>query len=154
MPVKHDLLQDLGLTKEAVSKFRSENPHLNQLFVQYGEKDAEVVEAEANDAIGVPDDVLRTLKEQHLQHPSKVTRAQIDNLRRRLHLTRTMQILGVSSLFLCVVTMFLLYVGFFVLSAYVFGAALLLLIGSLGVSIWEIQISVRALEIHLHDMEK
>ena len=66
--------------------------------------------------------LVRTLKEQHLQHPSKVTRAQIDNLRRRLHLTRTMQILGVSSLFLCVVTMFLLYVGFFVLSAYVFGA--------------------------------
>ena len=98
--------------------------------------------------------LVRTLKEQHLQHPSKVTRAQIDNLRRRLHLTRTMQILGVSSLFLCVVTMFLLYVGFFVLSAYVFGAALLLLIGSLGVSIWEIQISVRALESHLHDMEK
>ena len=97
--------------------------------------------------------LVRTLKEQ-LQHPSKVTRAQIENLRRRLHLTRTMQILGVSSLFLCVVTMFLLYVGFFVLSAYVFGAALLLLIGSLGVSIWEIQISVRALEIHLHDMEK
>ena len=98
--------------------------------------------------------LVRTLKEQHLQHPSKVTRAQIDNLRRRLHLTRTMQILGVTSLFLCVVTMFLLYVGLILLSAYVFGAALLLLIGSLGVSIWEIQISVRALEIHLHDMEK
>ena len=29
--------------------------------------------------------LVRTLKEQHLQHPSKVTRAQIDNLRRRLH---------------------------------------------------------------------
>ncbi len=72
MPVKHDLLQDLGLTKEAVSKFRSENPHLNQLFVQYGEKDAEVVEAEANDAIGVPDDVLRTLKEQRLQIKDKI----------------------------------------------------------------------------------
>ena len=98
--------------------------------------------------------LVRTLKEQHLQHPSKVTRAQIDNLCRRLHLTRTMQILGVMSLFLCVVTMFLLYVGLILLSAYVFGAALLLLIGSLGVSIWEIQISVRALEIHLHDMEK
>ena len=92
--------------------------------------------------------LVRTLKEQHLQHPSKVTRAQIDNLRRRLHL------LGVTSLFLCVVTMFLLYIGLILLSAYVFGAALLLLIGSLGVSIWEIQISVRALEIHLHDMEK
>mgnify|MGYP000508389523 FL=1 len=97
--------------------------------------------------------LVRTLKEQHLQHPSKVTRAQIDNLRRRLHLTRSMQALGVSSLFLCVVTMFLIYVGLMLLSAYVFGAALLLLVGSLGVSIWEIQISVRALEIHLKDME-
>ena len=84
--------------------------------------------------------LVRTLKEQHLQHPSKVTRAQIDNLRRRLHLTRTMQLLGVTSLFLCVVTMFLIYVGLMLLSAYVFGAALLLLVGSLGVSIWEIQI--------------
>ena len=93
--------------------------------------------------------LVRTLKEQHLQHPSKVTRAQIDNLRRRLHLTRTMQLLGVTSLFLCVVTMFLIYVGLMLLSAYVFGAALLLLVGSL----WEIQISVRSLEIHLKDME-
>ena len=97
--------------------------------------------------------LVRTLKEQHLRHPSKVTRAQIDNLRRRLHLTRTMQLLGVTSLFLCVVTMFLIYVGLMLLSAYVIGAALLLLVGSLGVSIWEIQISVRALEIHLKDME-
>ena len=32
--------------------------------------------------------------------------------------------------------------------------ASMLLIASLGVSIWEIQISVRALEIHLRDMEK
>ena len=97
--------------------------------------------------------LVRTLKEQQLQHPSKVTRAQIDNLRRRLHLTRSMQALGVSSLFLCVVTMFLIYVGMLLLSAYVFGAALLLLIASLGVSLWEIQISVRALDIHLKDME-
>ena len=50
--------------------------------------------------------------------------------------------------------MFLIYVGFFTLSAWVFGIALLLLIASLGVSIREIQISVRALEIHLKDMEK
>ena len=97
--------------------------------------------------------LVRTLKEQHLQHPSKVTRAQIDTLRRRLHLPRTMQLLGVTRLFRCVVTMFLIYVGLMLLSAYVFGAALLLLVGSLGVSIWEIQISVRALEIHLKDME-
>lgn len=98
--------------------------------------------------------LVRTLKEQHLQHPSKVTRAQIDNLRRRLHLTRTMQLLGVTSLFLCVVTMFLIYIGLATLSIWIFGVALLLLIGSLAVSIREIQISVRALEIHLDNMER
>ena len=98
--------------------------------------------------------LIRTLNEQHLQNPSKVTRGQIDNLRLRLHLTRTMQFLGVSSLFLCVVTMFLIYVGFYLTSAYVFGVALLLLIGSLGVSILEIHLSVGALEIHLKNMEK
>ena len=98
--------------------------------------------------------LVRNLKEQHIQNPSKVTKAQIDNLRRRLHLTRTMQFLGVTSLFLCVVTMFLIYIGLYVISGYVFGLALLFLIGSLGVSIHEIHISVRALEIHLLDMEK
>lgn len=98
--------------------------------------------------------LVRTLKDQHLQNPSKITMGQIVNLRRRLNLTRMMQILGVSSLFFCVVTMFLLYVGLELLSAWVFGVALLLLIGSLGVSIWEIQISVRALDLHLRDMEK
>lgn len=98
--------------------------------------------------------LVRTLKEQHQQHPSKVTQAQIDNLRRRLQLTRMMQALGVTSLFLCVVTMFMIYVGWSYLAAYVFGVALLLLIASLGVSIREIQISVQALEIHLRDMER
>lgn len=97
--------------------------------------------------------LVRTLQEQHLQNPSKVARAQIDNLRSRLHLTRTMQILGVTSLFLCVVTMLCIYIGFQTLSVYIFGVALVCLIGSLGVSIREIQISVRALEIHLRDME-
>lgn len=98
--------------------------------------------------------LVRSLHDQYCQHPSHVKRAQIDNLRRRLYLARTMQILGVSSLFLCVVTMFLIYVDLNRVAAYVFGVALLLLIASLGVSIREIQISVRALELHLHDMEE
>ena len=96
--------------------------------------------------------LIRTLKAQYLQHRSDLTAAQIDNLR-RLYLTRAMQILGIASLFLCVVTMFLLYIGLPLVAAYVFGAGLLALIGSLGVSIREIQISVRALEIYLNDME-
>lgn len=98
--------------------------------------------------------LVRTLRDQHRQNPSEVTRAQIDNLRRRLYLTRAMQILGVMSLFLCVVAMFLIYIGLQMPSAYIFGLSLLLLIGSLGLSVREIQISVRALEIHLRDMEE
>ena len=98
--------------------------------------------------------LVRTLRERYRENPSRVTRAQIDNLRRRLHLTRTMQILGVTSLFLCVVTMFMIYIGLSAVSAYVFGVALVCLIGALGVSIREIQISVRALDLHLHDMEE
>ena len=98
--------------------------------------------------------LVRTLRERYRENPSRVTRAQIDNLRRRLHLTRTMQILGVTSLFLCVVTMFMIYIGLSAVSAYVFGVALVCLIGSLGVSIREIQISVRVLDLHLHDMEE
>lgn len=97
--------------------------------------------------------LVRTLKEQYVKQHSEVTVAQINNLRKRLYLTRSMQVLGISSLFFCVITMFLIYIGLNTLSVYIFGLALLLLIASLGVSIWEIHISVKALEIHLKDME-
>ena len=80
--------------------------------------------------------------------------AQIENLRKRLNLTRTMQGLGIASLFFCVVSMFLIYIGLQLLSVYVFGLALILLIASLGVSFREIQISTRSLEIYLGAMEK
>ena len=98
--------------------------------------------------------LVRTLKDQYLANHSEVTAAQIKNLRKRLYLTRAMQILGISRLFFCVVVMFLIYIDLHTLSVYLFGLALLLLIGSLGLSIWEIQISVNALEIHLQDMEQ
>jgi hypothetical protein len=97
--------------------------------------------------------LVRLLKDRYEENPSAVAAAQIANLRKRLYLTRTMQELGIGSLFLCVVSMFLIYVGLLTLSAYVFGLALLLLIGSLGISLREIQISTHALELHLGTME-
>ncbi len=96
--------------------------------------------------------LVRNLKDQYLQNRSEVTAAQITNLRKRLYLTRSMQILGISSLFFCVISMFLVYINLRMLSVYVFGFALLLLIASLGVSIREIVISVKALELHLKDI--
>jgi len=97
--------------------------------------------------------LVRTLKDKYMENPSDITAAQIINLRKRLYLTRTMQVLGISSLFLCVVSMFLVYIDLNLLSVYVFGVALLLLIASLGVSIQETYISTRSLEIYLGEME-
>ena len=98
--------------------------------------------------------LVRQLRDRYVENPSDITEAQIENLRKRLNLTRTMQGLGIASLFLCVVSMFLIYIGLQLFSADVFGLALILLIASLGVSFREIQISTRSLEIYLGTMEK
>ena len=97
--------------------------------------------------------LIRTLHEKFKVNPNEVLLGQIANLRIRLYLTKYMQILGVSSLFLCVFTMFLIFIGSHLPAIWMFGTALLLLIASLGVSIHEIQISVKALDLHLGDME-
>jgi len=97
--------------------------------------------------------LVRNLHDRFVQKPTDVLLDQINNLRTRLHLTRYMQLLGILSLFFCVLSMFLIYVDLQPVAAYAFGIGLLLLIASLGLSVWEIQISVRALELHLKDME-
>ena len=96
--------------------------------------------------------VVRALKEKHQQTPDPKDIAQIANLRKRLYLTRSMQILGILSLLLCVIAMFFIYVSWQIFAAWIFGIALLLLAASLCVCIWEINISVKALEIHLEDI--
>ena len=93
--------------------------------------------------------VVRALKEKHQQTHDPKDIAQIANLRKRLYLTRSMQILGILSLLLCVIAMFFIYVSWQIFAAWIFGIALLLLAASLCVCIWEINISVKALEIHL-----
>jgi len=98
--------------------------------------------------------LVRTLKDKYLENPDALTAAQITNLRKRLTLTRNMQWLGVGSLLLCVVTMFAIYIGLQSIAPWIFGLALILLICSLGMSVREIQISIRALDIYLNDIEK
>ena len=97
--------------------------------------------------------LIRILKEKYLKDHDLRMIPQIKNLRRRLYLTQVMQILGIGSLLLCVVSMFFIFISKSLLGAYVFGLALLLLAASLCVCIWEINISVKALEIHLIDIE-
>ncbi|NBR82939.1 MAG: DUF2721 domain-containing protein [Flavobacteriia bacterium] len=97
--------------------------------------------------------VVRNLHDKYLDKQDDLLIEQIKNLKKRLGLTRAMQILGITSLLLCVFTMFLVYVHYVVLATWVFGIALLLLILSLSLLIWEIQISTYALSLHLRDIE-
>ena len=99
--------------------------------------------------------LVRNLHAAYKERPDELLIGQIRNLRTRLDLIRWMQIFGIASLLLCVFSMFLIYVG--CESApprSVFGLALVLMIVSLALSIWEIQISVRALNLHLSDIER
>ena len=98
--------------------------------------------------------VIRNLHDKYSQNKDVVLIAQIKNIKQRLYLTRSMQILGISSLLLCVLTMFLIYIDQNTIAIWVFGIALLLLIASLSLLIVEIQISVKALEHHISDIEK
>ncbi|MGC1204333.1 MAG: DUF2721 domain-containing protein [Flavobacteriaceae bacterium] len=97
--------------------------------------------------------VIRDLHDKYLQQKDERYIKQIKNIKQRLYLTRSMQISGISSLLLCVLTMFLIYVEQYTIAVWVFGLALVLLIISLGFLIVEIQISVKALEHHISDIE-
>lgn len=64
--------------------------------------------------------LVRTLKDQYRENHSAVTAAQIANLRKRLYLTRAMQVTGIGSLLLCVVSMFLMCIYSSTLYPYIF----------------------------------
>lgn len=98
--------------------------------------------------------IIRELHDKYLREKNSVLMAQIENIKKRLYLTRSMQIFGISSLFLCVLTMFLIYIKLHTIAVWVSGLALILLILSLAFLIWEIQISVKALEHHIKDIER
>lgn len=97
--------------------------------------------------------VIRNLHDKYLEQGNDSLIEQIRNLKLRLNLTRWMQIFGITSLLLCVFTMFLIYINQDTIAVWVFGCALLLLIVSLSLLIKEIHISVRALKHHISDIE-
>lgn len=98
--------------------------------------------------------LVRSLHEQYKEKPNNAIMGQIKNLRTRLHLIRSMQIAGISSLLLCVVCMFLIYIEEIIVAEFLFGISMVLLVVSLALSIREIVISVKALDIHLSDVEE
>ena len=98
--------------------------------------------------------LIRDLNKKYKESPDKkVITGQISNLRSRLTLIRNMQIFGVSSFFLCVLSMSMLFFNSIAWGNYFFGGSLLFLMISLGISLRELQISTRALSIELDGME-
>ena len=99
--------------------------------------------------------IIRSLKKVYKEKENSMVLLEIKNLNLRLTLIRYMQMAGVLSLFLSVFTMLLLFIDQQVFGVYLFGLSLLSLLISLGLSFWEINISVDALRLHLSDvMEK
>lgn len=96
--------------------------------------------------------IVRSLKKNYDQDHTKSILIEIKNLNQRITLIRYMQLFGVLCLFLSVSAMFLLFLNYETTGIYVFGVSLLSLLISLGISFWEVSISVNALRVHLQDL--
>ncbi len=98
--------------------------------------------------------LIRLLHEKYQNESNReILIKQIKNLRLRLRLIRTMQWFGVLSLFLCVLSMFMVYQEWELWANTAFVISLVCLLISLFYSLSEIQISTKALELELSDME-
>lgn len=98
--------------------------------------------------------LIRGLHKNYLKEPDQeIIVEQIHNLRRRLTLIKNMQLFGVFSFLMCVICMFLLFQGYTSAANWVFVVSMVSLLISLGISLVEIQISTKALNLELSDME-
>jgi hypothetical protein len=97
--------------------------------------------------------IIRNLHGKYQAEKNANLLAQIANLRYRVSLIRNMQIFGVLSLLLCMVSMFVLFEGWLLAGQWSFAAALILMIVSMLLSLRELQVSVDALNLLLTDLE-
>ena len=76
-------------------------------------------------------------------------RRQISMLRRRLNIIRSMQSFAVLSFVICTLSMFGLFLGWHLVGQVLFGVSLFMLVVSLMLSLWEVQLSTAAITIEL-----
>ena len=98
--------------------------------------------------------IIRNLHSKYQTERNENLLAQISNLRYRVYLIRNMQIFGVLSLLLCIVSMFALFEGWTVMGQWSFTIALILMIISMVISLRELQVSVGALDLLLSELEE
>ena len=98
--------------------------------------------------------LIRQLSKEFLDTQAAPLERQILSLRKRLSIIKGMQGSSILSFLLAAVSMFLIYVELRFWAHAIFGLSLILLMVSLVLSLWEVQLSTRALEIQLREMEK
>lgn len=98
--------------------------------------------------------LIRKLHDNYLEHKDKRLLGQIRNLRRRLMYIRLMQGFGIGSMFMCVFTMMLIFSDNQQWGRIMFGVSMAMMLISLAMSFIEVQLSSRALMIHLGDLEE
>lgn len=97
--------------------------------------------------------VIRDLSAMRRQSDGELIARQINSMRMRVHLIRAMQFLAVLSFSVCTVSMLMLFMGWSVFGEALFGLALILLTGSLLVSLFEVHISTQAINIEIERLD-
>ncbi len=99
--------------------------------------------------------LIRNLHDKYKKDPDeKHIITQIKNLRTRIRLIRSMQAFGVLSFIFCVLCMYTIFRGWQDASYIIFAISILCFTISLVLSLVEITLSMRALEVALTDIEE
>lgn len=99
--------------------------------------------------------LIRNLHDKYKKDPNqKHIVQQIRNLRTRIRLIRSMQALGVVSFLFCVACMYCIFRNWNEASYVIFAISIVAFMASLLLSLFEIFLSTRALELELSDLEK
>ena len=98
--------------------------------------------------------VVRNLHAQYNEAEKKQKiHGQIRNLKYRLRLVKNMQISGIISFLSCIFSMYFIYINVMLWANIMFGGAMLAFIVSLVMSLIEIGLSTKALELEISDMQ-
>lgn len=98
--------------------------------------------------------LIRQLHVKYQEGKKDVVIRQISNLRVRVMLIRHMQAMGVASFILCALSMFLIFIKLIFTAQIIFGCSIFLLVLALMLSLYEITISTKAIEIEMEDLEQ
>ena len=98
--------------------------------------------------------LIRQLHQKYQETSSGSIGLQVQKLRKRLTIIKNMQATAIFSFLLAVITMTLIYVELSFWANLIFSISLFALMVSLVLSLIEVQLSTKALEIQLKDMEK